>query len=54
MPDDDRIERAAAAIYEKVCNRSGKGCGWDRLLEKQREYFREEAKAALEAADGPF
>jgi hypothetical protein len=49
---DARIEAAAAAIHNTFANRSGKARAWERLPELMRERYREEAKAALEAAGG--
>lgn len=46
----DMIEAGAQAIQRIVCNRSGRGREWRDLPEMARENFRDEFKAAFEAA----
>ncbi|WP_316172100.1 MULTISPECIES: hypothetical protein [unclassified Bradyrhizobium] len=48
--DEYELEAAAAAIQRVVANRSGRGRNWFAVPEAQRRQYREEARAALEAA----
>ncbi|WP_315705011.1 MULTISPECIES: hypothetical protein [unclassified Bradyrhizobium] len=48
--DEHELEAAAAAIQRVVANRSGRGRNWLAIPESQRRHYREEARAAIEAA----
>ncbi|UGY15253.1 hypothetical protein HAP48_0043130 [Bradyrhizobium septentrionale] len=48
---DMRVELAAQAIHKLVCDRSGRGREWKAIPESLKASFREEARAALAAAD---
>ncbi len=51
MTTEEVFELAARAIHQKVAERVGStAIPWDKLFEYQREGYREEAKAALQAA----
>ena len=44
------IEAAARAIHHTFADKSGRSHGWLRLMPNARKSYRQEAKAALEAA----
>lgn len=52
MVSEAKIEAAAQAIHRTFADRSGRARRWELLEERVKDRYREEAKAALEAAEG--
>jgi hypothetical protein len=51
MRSEREVEAAAMAIHHTFGNRSGRGRKWAELPARLKQQYRDEAKAALDAAD---
>jgi hypothetical protein len=50
---EEMVEAAAKGVWENDCDEGDSGMTWDTLLPAVRERYREDATAALTAADVP-